>query len=66
MKALIMYRDRVSKFLADDEEMFKIGMGLKFLGVSVLCTISVLMFTYLLIRIDLIFFISNGFPGPRL
>ncbi len=43
--------------------MFKIGMGLKFLGVSVICTVSVLLFTYLLIRIDLIFFVAHGFPG---
>lgn len=38
-------------------------MGLKFLGVSVICTVSVLLFTYLLIRIDLIFFVAHGFPG---
>lgn len=63
MKPLIHYKDRLTKLFNDDEEMFKIGMGLKFLGVSVLCTISVLLFTYLLIRIDLIFFISQGFPG---
>lgn len=63
MKPLIHYKDRVTKLFNDDEEMFKIGMGLKFLGVSVLCTISVLLFTYLLIRIDLIFFVSQGFPG---
>jgi len=63
MKSLLHYKERVTKFLSDDEEMFKIGMGLKFLGVSVLCTISVLLFTYLLIRIDLIFFVSHGFPG---
>ena len=63
MNSLIHYKERVTRFLGDDEEMFKIGMGLKFLGVSVLCTISVLLFTYLLIRIDLIFFVSHGFPG---
>ena len=43
--------------------MFKIEMGLKFLGVSMACTFSVLMFTYLLIKINLIFFIAHGFPG---
>ena len=40
-------------------------MGLKFFGVSVICTISVLLFTYLLIRIDLMFFVSHGFPGAQ-
>lgn len=63
MKFLICYVERIKKILDDDEEMFKIGMGLKFLGVSFICTISVLMFSYLLIRIDLNFFISHGFPG---
>ena len=65
MKSLIESKTRISKFLKDDEEMFKIGMGLKFFGVSVICTISVLLFTYLLIRIDLIFFVSHGFPGAQ-
>lgn len=63
MKLLVCYKERFTKFVRDDEEMFKIGMGLKFLSVSFLCTISVLLFTYLLIRIDLIFFVSHGFPG---
>ena len=63
MKSLIHYKERIAKFLDDEEQMFKIGMGLKFLGVSVICTVSVLLFTYLLIRIDLIFFVAHGFPG---
>ena len=65
MKSLIYSKNRINKFLNDDEEIFKIGMGLKFFGVSVLCTISILLFTYLLIRIDLIFFVSHGFPGAQ-
>lgn len=63
MKLFAFIRDNVRKLTDNDEEMFKIGMGLKFLGVSILCTISVLLFTYLLVRIDLIFFITHGFPG---
>lgn len=63
MNSLTVIRDSFSKFLKNDEELFKIGMGLKFLGVSILCTASVLLFTYLLVRIDLIFFVSQGFPG---
>lgn len=63
MKSLIQYKERLARFLDDEEQMFKIGMGLKFLGVSVICTFSVLLFTYLLIRIDLIFFVAHGFPG---
>lgn len=57
------YKARGSKLLNDDEFMFKVGMGLKFLVVSVFCLLSVLLFTYLLIRIDLIFFVAHGFPG---
>ena len=46
-----------------EEQMFRIGIGLKFLMVSLACTFSVILFTYILIRIDLIFFVANGFPG---
>ena len=56
-------KDKYLKILSDEEKQFKIGMGFKFLGVSFVCTLSVLLFTYLLIRIDLIFFVANGFPG---
>lgn len=43
--------------------MFKITMGLKFVAVTVFCLLSFLLFTYLLIKIDLVFFVSQGFPG---
>lgn len=56
-------KDRYLKYLRDEEQRFKIGMGLKFLGISLACTLSVLLFTYLLVRIDLIFFVAHGFPG---
>lgn len=63
MKLFSQLTDRFNKYLNDDELMFKIGMGFKFLGISIFCLISVLLFTYLLIRIDLIFFVTHGFPG---
>lgn len=63
MKPFAHYKERITRYFDDEEFMFKVGMGMKFLGVSVICTVSVLLFTYLLIRIDLIFFITHGFPG---
>lgn len=61
--SLVELKDKYLKIFNDEEQRFKIGMGFKFLGVSLICTLSVLLFTYLLIRIDLIFFVANGFPG---
>jgi hypothetical protein len=63
MKWFQLIKSNISKIFSNDEEMFKIGIGLKFLGVSILCLLSVLLFTYLLVRIDLIFFITQGYPG---
>lgn len=63
MKLLKQFKEKIVKIIRDDEELFKVGMGLKFLCVSIVCTISVLLFTYLLIQIDLVFFVSHGFPG---
>lgn len=63
MKYFLHIKEAVLKLLSNEEEMFKIGMGLKFLGVSILCSMSVVLFTYLLVRIDLIFFVTHGFPG---
>lgn len=59
----MMLMDRLKAAWDNDELMFKVGTGLKFLMVSLICTLSVLLFTYLFIRIDLIFFVANGFPG---
>lgn len=55
--------ERIQNRLNDEELMFKISTGLKFLMVSVICTLSVMLFNYLFLRIDLIFFVSNGYPG---
>jgi hypothetical protein len=63
MKPYLKIIDKIGKNWNNEELIFKIGMGLKFLGVSFFCLLSVLLFTYLLIRIDLIFFVSHGFPG---
>ena len=65
MKPFSKLKERFNKHLNDDEKMFKVGMGLKFLGVSLFCTLSVILFTYLLVRIDLIFFVAHGFPGAE-
>jgi len=55
--------DSLKSTWENDELMFKISTGFKFLMVSVVCTLSVLLFIYLFLRIDLIFFVANGFPG---
>lgn len=57
LKTIIMNRYN------DDEFMFKFSNGLKFVSISMAFALSVLLFTYLLVRIDLIFFVANGFPG---
>lgn len=63
MKVIDNCKNYLMKYIDDDEFMFKFGIGLKFVSISLLCTLSVLLFTYLLVRIDLILFVSNGFPG---
>ena len=47
----------------DDEFILKLTTGLKFVFISVGFTLSILLFTYLLMRIDLIYFVEHGFPG---
>ncbi|MDO9184321.1 MAG: hypothetical protein Q7U04_18040 [Bacteriovorax sp.] len=47
----------------DDEFMFKLTTGLKFVAISLGFTFSVLLFTFLLIKINLIYFVANGYPG---
>lgn len=63
MKNKFTYPEFVNRIINDEEQMFKLGMGLKFFAVSLVCAFSVLLFTYLLVQIDLIFFIAHGFPG---
>lgn len=47
----------------DDEFMFKFTTGVKFVSISLGFMCIVLMFSYLLLKIDLIFFRSNGYPS---
>jgi hypothetical protein len=47
----------------DEEFMFKLMTGLKFVFISSIFAFSVLLFTYLLMKIDLIYFVANGYPG---
>lgn len=53
----------VSARLDDEEFMFKFINGVEFVLISLGFTLSVLLFTFLLIKIDLIFFVANGYPG---
>ena len=46
----------------DDEFVFKVGTGLKFTSISLAFTLSVLLFTYLLLKINLIYFVTHGYP----
>ena len=47
----------------DDEFMFKLGTGIKFVLISLGFTFAVLLFTFLLLKIDLIYFVAHGYPG---
>ena len=59
IKTLIMNRYN------DEEFMFKLSTGIKFVLISLGFTFCVLLFTYLLLRINLIYFVANGFPGAN-
>lgn len=63
MKLITSINERLVKYRENEEFMFKMSMGLNFLLMSAFCTLSVILFTYLLLRIDLIIFVANGFPG---
>lgn len=47
----------------DDEFMFKLMTGVKFVLISLGFTLAVILFTYLLLKIDLIYFLAHGYPG---
>ncbi len=59
IKSLIMNRYN------DDEFVFKLGTGIKFVLISLGFNFAVLLFTYLLLKIDLIYFVANGYPGAN-
>ena len=65
MKSYFKLPSVISKLLSDEEKMFRVGMGCKFFIISLICTLTVLLFIYLIIQIDLIFFIGHGFPGAQ-
>lgn len=56
-------KDVILNRYEDDEFMFKLGIGLKFLMISLCFMLSVLLFSYLLIKINLIYFVAHGYPG---
>ncbi len=47
----------------DEVWMFKFTTGLKFILITTGFTFSVILFTYLILKIDLIYFVANGYPG---
>lgn len=51
------------KFYNDDEFVLKFTIGLKFVLISFGFAFTILLFTYLLMRIDLIYFVEHGYPG---
>lgn len=56
-------KDVILNRYEDDEFMFKLGIGFKFLTISMCFMLSVLLFSYLLIKINLIYFVAHGYPG---
>lgn len=54
---------KLKDWYADDELMFKVGTGLKFVTISIFFLMLVLAFTFIMVRIDLNYFNSKGFPG---
>lgn len=53
----------IKEYYYNDEFMFKFSTGLKFVLISLGFTLAVLLFTYLLLKINLIYFVANGYPG---
>lgn len=56
-------KDVVMNRYNDEEFMFKFGTGLKFSAISLGFLLSILLFTYLLLNINLIYFVAHGYPG---
>ncbi len=47
----------------DEEFTFKISTGFKFVFITLSFTLSVLLFTYLFLKINLVYFVAHGYPG---
>lgn len=55
--------EKLKSYYSNDELMFKIGTGIKFVFISMFFLILVLSFTFVMVKIDLNYFTSKGFPG---
>lgn len=60
---MIKLKTMVTSRYNDEEFMYKFMTGLKFVCISAAFTLCVLLFTYLLMRLDLIYFVAHGYPG---
>jgi hypothetical protein len=54
---------KLSNLLKNEEFQFKVDTALKFVLISMGFCSSVLLFTYLLLKIDLLYFVENGYSG---
>lgn len=59
MKIIETFKNRAE----DDEFIFKLSTGFKFTVISLGFLMVVLLFTYLLLNINLIYFVAHGYPG---
>lgn len=59
----MVFIKKVLGYYDDEEFMFKLTTGLKFVFISLGFTLAVLLFTYLLLKINLIYFVAHGYPG---
>ncbi len=55
--------NKLKELYSDEEFMFKVYTGLKFVFISTFFLMLVLAFTFVMVKIDLNYFTSKGFPG---
>jgi hypothetical protein len=60
---MIKFKSMVTSRYNDEEFMYKFMTGFKFVFISTAFTLCVLLFTYLFLRLDLIYFVAHGYPG---
>ena len=60
---MIRLKTMVTSRYNDEEFMYKFMTGLKFVFISGAFTFCVLLFTYLFMKLDLIYFVAHGYPG---
>jgi hypothetical protein len=56
---------KLKNLYKDDEFMFKVGIGLKFLAISIFFLILVLSVSFIMVKMNLHYFNSKGFPGAQ-